>query len=260
MPVPPCWDEIAQALAAKGLIVLGEPRRGGMGWVVRVRDTRLAHERAVKLLTSADDALRARFLREARIGVRLSGHENVMRCFDHFQLQYACGGFAQSNDCILMEWLKGDDVAEYAKHKGKPLPLETALQILGQSARRIAALHSHGIVHRDIKPSNLYLVRGHETKSDWVKVTDFGIAKELNATIADYATITGGFLGTPGYAAPEPADHAGYAFDLFSLGVVAYELINGSAPFGDADRVRLSQGEAVAPPGLPRTVPATVAK
>lgn len=259
---PAGWRDVEAALEAKGLSVTGEPNAGGMGVVVRVHVK--GQDRALKVLMSADPERRERFLREAQIGTALGGHENVMRCFDDGHVTVNGNELRQRVDYILLEWLDGHDLARWLRDHKPPIAVPIALSIITQAARGLQHMHQHkpcGIVHQDVKPSNLYLVSGREELSGWVKITDFGISKDLGATIASKFTSIGRPIGTPAYRAPEQTAgrEAGAQADLFSLAVVAFELFNGGAPFSEQDRARLANQEAVEPPPLPNTLAPAIA-
>ena len=214
---------------------LGE---GGMGVLYRARDTRLARTVALKLLR--EDALqdpdrRARFVREARAASALN-HPNIVTVYDIDKT-------ADGSACIAMEYVEGRSLDRRLAEG--PLPLDEALGYALEVARALAAAHAAGIVHRDVKPANVML-----TSSGQVKVLDFGLAKlspgagslvsGTAATLAREAeTRTGVVMGTPAYASPEQArgEHVDARSDVFSFGVMLYEMLAGRRPF---------QGESVA--------------
>ena len=199
---------------------------GGMGTVYRAYDPRLRRDVAIKVLPPAvaRDADRLqRFEREALAVARLA-HQNILAIHDigtHEGLPY-----------LVTELLEGETLRE--KLKGKPLPIRRALDYAIQIARGLAAAHEHGIVHRDIKPDNLFV-----TRDGRVKILDFGLAKvaDVDAVMDEGAatlTVDGlGPLGTAAYMSPEQAlgSRADHRADLFSLGVVLYEMLSGISPF-----------------------------
>jgi eukaryotic-like serine/threonine-protein kinase len=193
---------------------------GGMSTVQLALDRRLERDVAVKLLAEhlADDpAFVSRFRREALAAARLV-HPNVVQVFDF--------GFdeAAHHHFIVMEAVPGRSCAELLRERGH-LELEEAVEIVAQACRGLDYAHRNGVVHRDVKPGNL-LVTGEGV----VKLADFGIAK---ATEQSSITQVGSVLGTAAYLAPEQArgETSGPRADLYSLGVVAYQLLSGRLPY-----------------------------
>lgn len=198
---------------------------GGMGEVYRARDTRLGREVAIKVLPGAlaasPDAL-ARFEREARAVAALN-HPNILALHDV--------GTHEGVAHAVMELLEGETLRK--RLETGPPPPRKALDWAGQIARGLAAAHDRGIVHRDLKPDNVFITRdGH------VKILDFGIARrERSDADADSNLTTvaerGQFIGTPAYASPEQVvgQPATPRSDLFSFGVLLYELLTGANPF-----------------------------
>ncbi len=213
--------------------------RGAMGVVYLARDPQL--ERAVALKTvwwperRGDDErlraeVRARFLREARAAARFV-HSSIVTVFD----------VGEEGDVtfIAMEYVAGRTLADLLAEEG-PLPPARAAGLAASVADALAYAHAKGVVHRDVKPANL-LVGG----DGQVKVADFGIAKVADSTLTQEATV----LGTPAYMAPEqisgrPIDARG---DLFSLGVVLFEMLTGRRPFGGPDLTSLAYQVVHAP-------------
>ena len=194
---------------------------GGMSTVHLAFDRRLEREVAVKLLAEhlADDQqFVSRFRREALAAARLV-HPNIVQVFD-FGLDEVSG-----RHYIVMEYIRGSSGAELLRDEGR-LPLREAIFILEQSCRGLEHAHRHGVVHRDVKPGNL--LRSDEGQ---VKLADFGIAKAGDAV--SRITQVGSVLGTAAYLAPEQAagEEAGPRSDLYSLGVVAYQLLAGRLPY-----------------------------
>lgn len=192
--------------------------RGGMGRIYRATDTALGRPVAIKILDerfAADPGVRARFTREALAAARLSGNPNIVTIYDV--------GEHHGRPYLVMECLAGGSLEERL-HAGA-LPPQQALEWLGQAANALDAAHRHGVVHRDVKPANLLL-----DGQDRVYVADFGIA---SAAGLDSLTQTGTVLGTAAYLAPEQAQgqRAMPASDIYSLGIVAFELITGQRPF-----------------------------
>jgi serine/threonine protein kinase len=193
---------------------------GGMSTVHLAFDNRLERYVAIKLLAAhlADDpAFVSRFRREALAAARLV-HPNIVQVFDF--------GFdaGHHQHFIVMEHVPGHSCAELLRDQGH-LDVETALNIVTQACRGLEYAHRHGVIHRDVKPGNLLV-----SDSDSVKLADFGIAR---ATDQSSITQVGSVLGTAAYLAPEQArgEEAGPRADLYSLGVVTYQLISGRLPY-----------------------------
>ncbi|MGO9751901.1 MAG: protein kinase domain-containing protein [Solirubrobacteraceae bacterium] len=193
---------------------------GGMSTVQLALDERLERYVAVKLLAEhlADDpTFVSRFRREALAAARLV-HPNIVQVFD-FGLDEAT-----HQHFIVMEHVAGQSCAELLRDRGH-LDVDQAVEIVTQACRGLDYAHRNGVVHRDVKPGNL-LVSG----TDVVKLADFGIARA-----ADLSSITqvGSVLGTAAYLSPEQArgEEAGPRADLYSLGVVTYQLLSGRLPY-----------------------------
>ncbi|MBB4664506.1 protein kinase domain-containing protein [Conexibacter arvalis] len=193
---------------------------GGMSTVQLALDRRLERHVAVKLLAEhlADDpAFVSRFRREALAAARLV-HPNVVQVFDF--------GFdeAAHQHFIVMEYVAGRSCAELLRDRGH-LDVQEAVDVLVQACRGLDYAHRNGVVHRDVKPGNLL-----RSDDGVVKLADFGIAK---ATEQSSITQVGSVLGTAAYLAPEQArgEEAGPRADIYSLGVVAYQLLSGRLPY-----------------------------
>ncbi|HWE22456.1 MAG TPA: serine/threonine-protein kinase, partial [Myxococcales bacterium] len=216
--------------------------KGGMGDVFRATDELLGRRVAVKVLAdrySWDEGIRERFTREALAAARLSGQPGAITIFDV--------GEWSGRPFIVMELLPGGSLEDRLRGSGAQPPAQ-ALRWLAQAAAAIDAAHARGIVHRDIKPANLLLDGAGN-----VHVADFGIA---SAAGLDSLTLTGTVLGTAGYLSPEQArgERAGRPSDIYSLAVVAYELLSGERPFANESVT----AEAVAHANAP--VPSIVAR
>ncbi len=199
---------------------------GGMGKVFRARDTRLDRDVAIKLL-HAQLSRRAdadqRFLREARIGAQLS-HEHLVQTYDF--------GRDGENLYLVMEYLEGNDLAEYLREKG-PLEETELLAIMGQVAAGLAAAHAKDLVHRDLKPENIFLVARDPITC---KVIDFGMAVQSSSAVTGIMprlTVDGSIGGTPRYMAPEQlrGKDPVAASDVYALGCVLFELAAGTTPY-----------------------------
>ena len=207
--------------------------RGGMGAVFRARDTRLDRMVAVKVVRADllnDGDAKRRFRREAQIVARLQ-HPSIVSVFDY-------GTFADGGAYLVMELVRGEDLRHVLQREGR-LDAPRALRIMTAVCSAVEAAHREGVLHRDLKPENI-LLPGGEVEA---KVLDFGVAKvvaedrrEDDLTIAGGSLVTaaGVIVGTPAYMAPEqlhghPPDARS---DVFSLGVVAFEMMTGELPFG----------------------------
>jgi serine/threonine-protein kinase len=192
---------------------------GGMGEIYRATDSTLGRAVAIKILAeryAADDEVRMRFTREALAAARLSGDPNTVTIYD-------VGEYA-GRPYIVMEYMGGGSLQERLRD-GRP-PVADALRWLDQAAQALDHAHAEGVVHRDVKPANLLLDRAGN-----LHVADFGIA---SAAGLDSLTMTGTVMGTAGYLSPEQArgERATPASDRYALGVVAFELLTGTRPFG----------------------------
>jgi hypothetical protein len=201
---------------------------GGFGVVFRARDRRLGKRVAVKVLSpqlARSPAATARFRQEA-FAASLVGHAGIVNVTD-----FDCD--EDGTRFLVMEYLDGYDLASVIEREGAIEPAR-ALEIVGQVAEAIGAAHEKGIIHRDLKPANIFLVP-RPGLPDQVKVLDFGISKMLAHTgKPDSLTGAGQILGTPHYLSPEQA--RGDAVldgrtDMYSLGVILYELLCGDTPF-----------------------------
>jgi tRNA A-37 threonylcarbamoyl transferase component Bud32 len=193
--------------------------RGGMSSVFKAHDTLLERDVALKVLHEhhlEDKEYVERFQREARIVAQLS-HPNIVTVIDR--------GEADGRPFIVFEYVDGQTLDRMVSRRGA-LPIDEALEIAIASARGLAFAHRHGLVHRDVKPQNILLNGDREPK-----VTDFGIARSLD--VQKGVTQTGTVLGTSNYIAPEQAsgDGASVQSDVYSLGVVLFELLTGDVPF-----------------------------
>jgi serine/threonine protein kinase len=215
-------------LAAIGNVLGGRYRlvellgQGGMATIYRARDNQLERDVAVKILRpeyGRDPSFIARFRMEARSAAALN-HPNVVAVYDY--------GADEFGPFIVMELVDGEDMASIIRRSG-PLPPRQAARLAAESARAIAAAHQLGVVHRDIKPGNILV-----TSDGRVKVADFGIARAMAEA---QITLPGTTLGSVHYFSPEQArgEPTTAASDLYSLGIVLYELLTGRRPFlGDS--------------------------
>jgi len=234
--------------------VIGKVGRGGMGSVYHGHDAVLEREVAIKVMSgdfSSDEAARVRFFREARAAARLQ-HRNIVTIFEF--------GEEETTPYIVMEFLKGQDLARRMRQE-PPLTIEQKLEIVAELCTGLHFAHEQGVVHRDVKPANVWLLPDGS-----VKLLDFGIAKVASST----STRQGAVLGSASYMAPEQVSGGSVdaRSDIFSVGVLLYELLSGRRPF-EADSptavlARIMEAEP-APldrlvPGLPRPLVGAVAR
>jgi eukaryotic-like serine/threonine-protein kinase len=219
--------------------------RGGMGVVYRAIDLELEEAVAIKIFSQRLDEtdLVQRFKQELSI-CRSLAHPNIIRLHDI--------GAHAGRKFLSMELLAGASLKVIAKRTLSP---KVAVQLLEQACAGLGAAHMRGIVHRDVKPDNLFV-----TTEGIVKLMDFGLAKRL-AALDDESTTevtVAGFIGgSPAYMAPEQITafgQAGFAADIYSLGIVAYELFTGIRPFRAKERARVFQMQMTEIPVHPRIV------
>lgn len=206
--------------------------RGAMGAVYLGRDPKIGRQVAIKTMALsrefAGDELveaRERFFREAETAGRLQ-HRDIVTIFD--------AGEDQELAYIAMEYLKGDDLQAYTQVP-RLLPVTTVLTVVARVADALAYAHSQGVVHRDIKPANVMV----DLPNDVVKVTDFGIARVSDSS----RTRTGMVLGTPSYMSPEQmaGRRVDGRSDLYSLGVMLFQLLTGRLPHRSDSMATLMQ-------------------
>lgn len=193
---------------------------GGMADVYRGKDTLLGRPVAIKILHQnfgSDQDFVARFKREAQAAGKLN-HPNVVSMYDV--------GFDQGFHYIIMEYVSGCTLKEYIQHHGAQVTVQEAVKITVAIAEGLEHAHMMGIVHCDVKPHNILI-----TDSGRVKVTDFGIARAINS--ATTMMYTNSVMGSAHYISPEQASgkSINVSTDIYSLGVVLYELLTGEVPF-----------------------------
>lgn len=210
-------------------IVLEELGTGGMGVVYRAFEPSLNRLVAIKVLSAEltrDAAFVKRFRREAQAAAALS-HPGIIPI-------YAIGE-ADGVHYFAMEYVKGLTLADYLRKYGPVRPRQ-ALNLVAQVASALAAAHEAGVIHRDIKPQNIMI-----DEAGRVRVMDFGLAKRTEDPAATNLTLAGAFLGTVRYASPEQCggDTVDAKSDLYSLGVVFYEVLTGGLPYESKTSARL---------------------
>jgi predicted Ser/Thr protein kinase len=220
---------------------LGE---GGMGVVYKAIDATLDRPVALKVLQSDRRTMlsKQRFIREAKAASALN-HPNIVTVYEF--------GSDGGVDFIAMEYVEGFTLHELLSRRG--VPRETMLEYARQAAVAVAKAHAAGIIHRDLKPNNIMA-----TREGLVKVLDFGLAKQEPAPNSDATqtlslTMAGAIAGTPAYMSPEQAagEPADYRSDIFSLGVILYEIACGERPFKGANpQATLHQIATVEPPPI----------
>jgi eukaryotic-like serine/threonine-protein kinase len=221
--------------------ILARLGAGSMGTVYRAKQHAMGREVAIKILRgdrAADDSAKARFMREARANSLLAS-PNTVTVFDF--------GQSESGEFYLaMELLEGESVGQRLTRDGK-LSAAVAVDTARQALRSLGEAHAKGIIHRDLKPDNLFYARvigggSGEKTEEIVKVLDFGIAKMLrddDEPIGVVETQAGTVFGTPRYMSPEQAQGKPLdaRSDLYSLGVILYQMLTGRPPFTDNDAV-----------------------
>ena len=235
---------------------------GGMGEVFLGYDTRLQRKVALKHLNKIDEAsahTHSRVLREARAAARLN-HPNIASIYDVIE---------EGQDAIIvMEYVDGDSLR--TRLADGPLPLDDVIAIGSQLVDAVAAAHAQGVIHRDLKPSNIQL-----THTGAVKVLDFGVAKvvtpvEQTSTTTREPSRSEGIRGTPIYMAPEQlmGGECDVRSDVYSLGVVLFEMATGRRPYAEADAFALAVAMSTMPapaaaavdPRVPSTLSAVITR
>jgi HAMP domain-containing protein/predicted Ser/Thr protein kinase len=234
-------------LFAERYEVLGTVGKGGMGVVYRARDRQLDEVVALKVVRSEvmkeDPTLLDRFKQEIKLARRIT-HRNVLRTHDF--------GETMGTPYISMEYLEGVTLKDLLRSKGA-LPLGVGLRIAKQMCQGLEAAHQQGVVHRDIKPQNILIL----PESGDLKIMDFGIARvsEMEAG-ASGLTTAGTVMGTPDYIPPEQAqgNPADFRSDIYSLGVVLYEIFTGRMPFSGDTVMAVVLSHIQKPPPPPHSV------
>jgi serine/threonine protein kinase len=202
--------------------ILSKIGQGGMGVVYKALDPKIERVLAVKIISARLDTepeLRSRFRQEARSAAQLS-HKNIITIFEYDEED----GLAY----LAMEFLDGEDLKTKISNR-QWMPLEQKLRIMKEVAEGLSHAHKMGVIHRDIKPGNIFITRSGE-----IKILDFGLARLTSSEL----TRTGVSMGTPAYMSPEQLryDRVDHKSDIFSAGVVFYELLTYHKPFhGDSN-------------------------
>ena len=225
-PLETMQDPLVGATLAGRYVVDQAIGEGGMATVYSAHHRLVDRPCAIKVMNerfAKNEVIRERFRREAKAAQKLA-HPNIIEIFDQ-------GETPDGSLYLVMELLRGETLAQVVE-RGK-LTIARTLPIAIQIARALARAHDLEVIHRDLKPENIFLSEGPES-TDWVKILDFGIARSMQDT---RLTGAGEVFGTPEYMAPERISSidAGPSADLYSLGVILYEMLSGQLPFDGSD-------------------------
>jgi len=223
---------------------------GGMGVVYDGRHKLIDRRVAIKFLspeTCGSMEVRQRFINEARIAASL-GHKNIIAVLD-------MGETAEDVPYIVMEYLEGESLGD-ALEREERLPVDRSVEITLQILDGLHAVHSEGIVHRDLKPENVFLAR-QSGGEEIVKLLDFGISRLAYAQMDQETRLTeaGKVYGTPYYVSPEQAEgrlDVDHRSDLYSMGIMLYEMVTGRLPFRSTSYATLMVDIITKPPPDPR--------
>lgn len=204
--------------------------RGGMAEIFQARDILLDRPVAIKVLFpefATDPAFVERFRREAQAAANLN-HPNIVGVYDW--------GKVNNTYYIAMEYVNGRTLADILKQSGTLTPMQVC-DVMSEVASALISAHQNGVIHRDVKPGNILV-----STTGQVKVADFGIARALGSGVEQGLTQTGAVMGTATYFSPEQAQGAStdQRSDIYSLGVVMYEMLSGSAPFTGENAVAIA--------------------
>lgn len=204
--------------------------RGGMAEIFQARDILLDRPVAIKVLFpefATDPAFVERFRREAQAAAGLN-HPNIVGVYDW--------GKVNSTYYIAMEYVNGRTLADILKQSGTLTPMQVC-DVISEVAAALSSAHQNGVIHRDVKPGNILV-----STTGQVKVADFGIARALGAGVEQGLTQTGAVMGTATYFSPEQAQgiFTDQRSDIYSLGIVMYEMLSGTAPFKGENAVAIA--------------------
>lgn len=248
-------DALVGTTLAGRFKILEPIARGGMGAVYKAEQLPLGRVCAVKtMLPTFDEDLSAefhrRFFNEAAVAAKLT-HPNTVTVYDY--------GNEGDLYFIAMEYIVGKTLKEVLAEEG-PLPPVRAMMIAMEIARSLREAHALGVVHRDLKPANVSIV-DHQDDRDTIKVLDFGLVKSVKGPGADTVTTGGVCVGSPSYMAPEQVDgdEVSPATDIYSLGVVLYEMLCGRPPFVKTSKYALVMAHlSEEPPPVTEFIPADI--
>ncbi len=229
---------------------------GGMGVVYRATHPLIGKKAVIKVIkgTLGSDAEHVqRFIREAR-AVNQIGHPNIVDVFSF-------GTLPDKRPYLVMEWLQGESLAQRLA-RGR-IPMREVLEILEQVTSALDAAHTYGVIHRDLKPDNIYLVALPNDDRALVKLLDFGLAKitEARKDLFLRENESQSIVGTPSYVPPEAlygAAKVDHRSDIYTLGVVAFEMMTGRRPFVGTTALDTIMMHATVPPPSARTLDATI--
>ncbi len=216
--------------------------QGGMAEVYLAYDRRVRRQVAVKVLYGRDEPFVRRFEREA-LAVGALSHNHILPLYD----------FGEQSPWyyLVMPYVDGCTLRDYL-FQHKPLTLEEAASFLSQIASALQHAHDQGVVHRDVKPSNILL-----RQDGYAYLVDFGLAKAMEG--AEALTSVGAMVGTPEYMAPEQSNGmSDYRSDIYSLGIILYQMLTGQLPFSAASPVAVSLKHIQSIPAAPRTLNSTI--
>jgi serine/threonine-protein kinase len=244
-------DPLLGRVIADRFRIVGLIARGGMGKVYRAEQAPLGRLCAVKVLNpnysgDADPEFHRRFFREASTASKIT-HPNSVTIFD----------YGRTDDDVYymaMEYLEGQTL-HHALREGGVMHEERVGRIAQQICRALREAHATGVIHRDLKPANIFLTR-HGDDDDFVKVLDFGLVKHIGERPEEQLTQTGLFMGSPKYMAPEQIQggQVDARTDIYSLGIILYEMLAGKVPFERATSVNILMAHVGEPPPPMREV------